>query len=87
MPEEFLDCPDIVAIFEKVGSEAVAEGVRCNGFIHFGAFGGLPDCPLEVCLIEMMALFSPADRINREIGRRENVLPGEFTVRIGVFAC
>jgi len=48
--EEFLDCPDIVAIFEEVGGEAVAEGVRGDRFVDAGEASGLFDCLLEAGL-------------------------------------
>ena len=32
--EEFLDGAEIVVVFEEVGGEAVAEGVRVAGFVR-----------------------------------------------------
>ena len=66
--EEFLNRSDIVAIFEQVGGEGVAEGVGSDRFVHSGEFGRLPDCPLEVSLVEMVALFDAADGIDGELG-------------------
>ena len=41
--EQLLDGPNVVAIFEKVGGEAVAEGMRGNRLVYPGKPGGLFD--------------------------------------------
>lgn len=53
--EEFLHRTDVVAVFQEMGSEGVAEGVAGNALANPGLLGGLPDCSLQVALVQMMA--------------------------------
>jgi hypothetical protein len=53
--EEFLDGADIVAGFEEMGGEGVAEGMATDGFGDLGELDGGADGALEDLFIEMMA--------------------------------
>ncbi len=83
--EEFLDGTNIVSVFEQVGGKGVTEGVRGNKLIYFCEAGSLFDSPLEVCFAQVVTLFDAAYRIGGNNRRRKDVLPGKFTVGIGVF--
>ena len=94
MPKQLLDgadtCPepqvlDIVAIFEKMGGKAVAEGMASDRLIHSGLAGSLFDRFLEAGFIQMMALHEAADRVDGEFFCRENILPGKLTPGVGIF--
>lgn len=85
MAEEFLNSADVIAAFEEVGSKTVAEGMRGDQLVYFCGEGGLLNGPLEICLVEVVALSDAADRIGGENGRGEDVLPGKFTVGAGIF--
>ena len=64
MSEEFLDGADVIAVFEEVGGEGVAEDVRSDGFVYFCETGGAFDCTLEVGFVEVVPLFDAAGRVN-----------------------
>src|SRR5262245_32668507 len=81
MAEKLLDRSYIIAIFEEMSGKTMAEGVRGDGFNH----GGEPDGALEIGLIEVVTLFDACDRIDREVGRRKNILPGKFAVGVRIF--
>lgn len=53
--EEFLHRTDVVAVFQEVGGEGMAEGMRCNPFGDGGCFRGLPDRSLQAALVHVMA--------------------------------
>jgi len=55
--EEFLDGADVVAGFEQVGGEAVAQRVAGGGFGELGAQAGVADGLLDDRLVEVVAAF------------------------------
>jgi len=84
--EEFLHSADIVAGFQEMGGEAVAEGVGCG---RFGDAAGLDrgaDSALQIGVVGVVAAGNAAARIDAEFGGREDILPAPFAIRIGVFA-
>jgi len=40
--EQFLDCANVVAVFQQVGGEGMTEGVRGDAFLDPRLAGGLP---------------------------------------------
>ncbi len=83
--QEFLDGADVVAGFEEVGGEAVAEGVGCG---HFGD-SGLEEGGVEGFLddggVKVMAAFLLGVAIVPEVFLGEEPLPFDFGVGVGVF--
>ena len=61
--EQFLDGADVVAILQKVGGEAVTEGMRGDGLVYFGEAGGLSDGLLENAWVGVVAHGFLRDRI------------------------
>ena len=55
MAEKLLDGPDVVAVGEEVGGEAMAKGVAMNRFRDGGEAGSVADGPLDGGLVEMVA--------------------------------
>src|SRR5688500_16314834 len=53
--QEFLDGTDVVAVFEEVGGEAVAEGVGSYGARDAGGARGGADGALDDGFVEVMA--------------------------------
>jgi hypothetical protein len=43
MPQEFLDCADIIAILKEMGGKAMAKGVTANLLVDFS----LVNCSLD----------------------------------------
>ncbi len=85
MAEEVLDGPDVVAVFQEMGGETVAEGMR-------GALFGdsrLPDGGFDGTLggsgIEMMPSDITAAWIFRARFRWKEELPAPFAVGQGIF--
>jgi hypothetical protein len=62
--EEFLDGADIVAGFEEVGGEGVAEGVATDGFRDLGELNGGANGALEDLLIEVITAGFAGARID-----------------------
>ena len=62
--EEFLDGADIVAGFEEVGGEGVAEGVAADGFGDLGELDSGANGALEDLFIEVMAAGFAGARID-----------------------
>lgn len=54
MPEQSLHRPDIVAVFQQVGGEGVAESVRRDPFGDASLLGGLFDGLLHSVLVKVM---------------------------------
>ena len=52
--EEFLDGANVVAVFEEMGGERVAEGVATGLFINTGQLDGLFDGTLQNRLMQVM---------------------------------
>ena len=82
--KQFLNSTNVVAILQEMGGKGVAEGVGGNRFGYFRKAGGLLNSSLQIGLIQMVAPFDTADRINREHRRRKDILPGKFTVGVQV---
>jgi len=86
MTEQFLHGADVVPTLKKMRCERMAEGVRCNGFVHLSKAGRLLNSPLEIRLVEVVTLSDATQGIGGEYRCREDILPGEFTVGVRVFS-
>jgi hypothetical protein len=75
MAEEFLDGADVVAGFEQVGGEGVAEGVAADGLGDAGGAGCAADFLLQAGSIRVMTAEDARARIDREPIRGKDVLP------------
>jgi hypothetical protein len=52
--EEVLDRPDIIPVFQEMGSERMPEGVACDGLRDPGPLAGIFDCPLDDGVVEVV---------------------------------
>jgi hypothetical protein len=86
MSEEFLHGADIVAVFEQVGGETVAEGVRADRLDDARQAGRLLDRFLQTALAQVVAARDAAARVFREALGGEDALPAPLLVGIGVLA-
>lgn len=81
--ERFLDGADIGAGGEQMGGVGVAEGVCVHVLGYIGFSTGLAYGVLQHGIEDVVALFAARTRIDRQLARRENVLPVEFFVLHG----
>ncbi len=86
MTEEFLDGADVVAGFEQVGGEGVAEGVGTDGFDDPGGFGSGAHGLLHGTFVEVVAAQEAAAGIFGYPVGREDILPPPLRAGVGVFA-
>ena len=86
MAEEFLDGADVVAIFEQVGGEGVAEGVATDGLIDACQFGRFSDGSLRAAFAEVMAAYHAGAGVFGDAPGREDVLPTPLAVGVGVLS-
>jgi hypothetical protein len=85
MSEQLLDGADIVAIFEQVGGETVAEGVAGDGFVESGGFSGLFDGALQGAGVDVVAAQVTGLGIFRDARSGKGVLPGPGFGGVRVF--
>ncbi len=85
VPQEFLDCPDVIVCLQQMSGKGMAESVHAHGFGYTRQSCRLFDRLLDNVLIHMM----PSDRVrSRILGqslRRKGVLPTELLARVRVF--
>ncbi|MCY1306043.1 hypothetical protein D9M70_558760 [compost metagenome] len=62
MPEQDLDDPDVGAVLQKMGGEAVPQRVRSDPLGDVGGLGRLNDDPIEL---------PRADRLHRVLSREQ----------------
>ena len=93
--EEFLHgadtCPEpqvlgVVAVLEEVGGEGMPEGVWGDGFVYFGAAGGIFYGFLQGSFMDMVALYDTRFWIWGTGRRWEYILPGPLSIGIGVLS-
>lgn len=70
MAEQFLHGTDVVAAFEQVGCEGVAQRVDADGLVQSGGFNRALDRTLQAPLIKVMPPPDARYRIDRQmVGR------------------
>ena len=86
MAEEFLDVPDIIALFQEVGSERVAERMAAPVFRDASAEDSGLDSALEGRFVDVVASFEAGGGVLAATGGGEEELPAELTCGVRVFA-
>ena len=84
--KQFLYGPDIVAVFEQVGGETVAEGMTARMLRDAGRLYRAFDGPLQRLRIKMVSADHPGTRVFRSIRLRKDVLPGGLFCGVRVFS-
>lgn len=64
VPEQLLNCPNVVAVLEQVRREGVAEGVAAHRLLDVGGPNGRVNGPLNDPLVRVM----PADQAGSRVG-------------------
>ena len=75
MTEQFLDRADIRAIFQHVGRETVAQGMRNGRLEDTGPGKGRFELLAKRRFMQMMASYPAAARITAPASGREDILP------------
>lgn len=83
--EEFLDGADVVAGFEEMGGEGMAEDMRGDMFVDLGGAGRLAHSFLDAAFVEVVAADDAGTRVNGEAVGGEDVLPDPLASGVGVF--
>lgn len=83
--EQFLDCPDVIPILQKMCGERVAQGVGACGFDNTGALHGLFDYPVQGLFVNVVSSFNPGPWIGGDIPGRKSILPLNFPCGIRIF--
>jgi hypothetical protein len=86
MAEKLLDGTDVVAGFEEMGSEAVAESMAAGGFGDPSGSNGRGDGPLQRVLVDVVASDLPGTWIGGAAFRGEDILPAPLTSRAWVLS-
>ncbi len=84
MPEQLLDRPDIVPVFEQVSRERMPQAVTGNMLRNGGPRGRVLDGALDHRLVEMVPIQLPRDGIRELTVRGKDPLPAPLPVRIGI---
>jgi hypothetical protein len=84
--EQLLNRAYVVAVFEQVRGEAVAERVATAGLIDGRLPDGLFDCLLQCGLGEVVASHFAGAGVCRASGSGEKILPAELPRRVSVFS-
>lgn len=83
--EQFLDGSDIVAAFKQMGGKAVAESMATGRLGNTRGKNGFFYCVLKIFLRDVMTADFSAARVERGLGRWENVLPYPGTLGVWIF--
>lgn len=86
MAAQFLHRANVVAAFEQMRGKRMAQCVRRYRLVDAGGARGDADSPLHGLVLHMMATHHPGARIDRQSGRRKNVLPHPFATRLRILA-
>ena len=76
----------LIAVFEQVGGEGMAEGMAADVLGDAGEAGGGFDGSLESGGVGVVAAAGARSGVRGEVGGGEGILPGPFGSRGGVFA-
>jgi hypothetical protein len=86
MAQQFLNSANIVAVLQKVGSEAVPKGMATNFFVDLGLLYGLLGSFLQATRMQMMSSDNSGARIGRKIKTRKGILPNPLFFGVGILA-
>jgi hypothetical protein len=78
VPEQFLDCPDVVAGLQKMRRERVPEGVAGHPLRQPRPPAGIGHGPLNRRFVEVIARWGAESSIPTDAGRRKDELPAPF---------
>jgi len=82
--EEFLNCPNVVAVLQLVGGKGVAKHVAAHALGDARSKGGDPDGTLEDGFVKVMTSAFAGGPVEIHAGRREHPLPGPLVPGVGV---
>lgn len=85
MPQQFLDCPDVIVTLEQVAGKAVTKSMgRCP--LGYSCLADrLFDCVLHMGFVQMIATIFSCLSIEGQLLGREKPLPDKLPSRIFVF--
>jgi drug/metabolite transporter (DMT)-like permease len=86
VPEQLLHRADVVAGFQQMGRERVAQRVRRRRFGHPGRPHGQLECALHRLIGHMLPAYHARARVDRKLHRGKNILPGPFPSGIRILA-
>ncbi len=82
--EKLLDGADIIAVFQQMGGEAMAEGVAAGVSGDSRRADGGVDRALQAALVQMVAARRTCGRIARVTAHRKDELRGPFPIGVGI---
>lgn len=85
--QQLLDRPNVIAIFQQVGSETMAQRMARDAVGEGQALGRASHCSLKTTFIQVMATESPAAGIGGRLLGGEDIRPAPFPFGIGELAC
>jgi len=65
VPEQLLNCTDVVSRLKQVRGKTVAQRMRCCRLVDSGIERGLPDCALNRLILQMVTTNDAGARIDR----------------------
>ena len=86
MAQEFLDGPDIIAIFQQMGRKRMPQGMTAAAFLEAGLTDSVLHRFLEHAMRHMVSTFDASAGINRTFCRGKDVLPFPGGACVGIFA-
>ena len=86
VPEEFLHGSDVVAVFQQVSGEGVAEGVGAGALGDAGMPDRVSDRPLKDGLMEVVTAVLAGRSLNVDSGGRGDPLSRPLAAGVGVLA-
>src|SRR6185369_12142464 len=86
VPQQFLDRPDVRPALEQVGCVRVTKGMTADVLVNANQRHRSLDRSVQGRLIQMMAPLGTGPRVDRQVPRRELILPAPLTPRIRILA-
>ena len=85
VPEQLLDCSNIIAGLEEMCGEGVTQGMGCDMLVDLCPASGFTDGFLDHRFMNMMAACDACAFVSGQTACGKDVLPEPFPVRIWVF--
>ena len=86
MTQQFLDGPQVIAAFQQVGGERVAEGVAARRLCDARLLDRGAEGALQHALVQVVAEAAAGRLVDPGAGRGKHPLPGPLARRVRVFA-